>query len=170
MPPKLPKEFYWVDLKLMDDFFRLDPVNEAFYETFMSLREEPFGVTLDAVKVFNEVYYTITRYRYENTYITGGFFYPSEIEADLGWKYSVELVMTMSYWIAGATQEEKFETFRNSVKTLLLGNYVIIADINSKDRESNDQQEYNKNIKNNFKLLYTFLTYITLRTGKRWQP
>ena len=87
MPPKLPKEFYWVDLKLMDDFFRLDPVNEAFYETFMSLREEPFGVTLDAVKVFNEVYYTITRYRYENTYITGGFFYPSEIEADLGWKY-----------------------------------------------------------------------------------
>lgn len=116
MPPKLPKEFYWVDLKLMDDFFRLDPVNEAFYETFMSLREEPFGVTLDAVKVFNEVYYTITRYRYENTYITGGFFYPSEIEADLGWKYSVELVMTMSYWIAGATQEEKFETFRDDLK------------------------------------------------------
>ena len=114
MIPTLPKEFYWVDLKTMEDFFRLDPVNEEFYETFMELSEEPFGITLDAVKVFNEVYYTITRYHYENTYTS--FNYPSEIKADLGWNYSVELVMSMAYWLTGTAQEEKYEKFRNRIK------------------------------------------------------
>jgi hypothetical protein len=34
MIPKLPKEFLWTDLDTMDEFFKLDPVNEDFYETF----------------------------------------------------------------------------------------------------------------------------------------
>ena len=41
MIPKLPKEFLWTDLDTMDEFFKLDPVNEDFYETFMIMREEP---------------------------------------------------------------------------------------------------------------------------------
>ena len=64
MKHKLPREFLWTDKKSMDDFFRLSPVNEDFFEVFQSLRNEPFNVAIDAVKVFNEVYYQVTRMRY----------------------------------------------------------------------------------------------------------
>ena len=104
--PKIPKEFLWTDLKSMDDFFKLDPVNEYFFEYFTSLREEPFSVTLDAVKVFNEVYYQATRIKYESPYAFYMETYYQEIKADLGWSYSAELVMTMVYWISEATHPD----------------------------------------------------------------
>ena len=52
MTANLSREFLWTDLNTMDEFFRLDPVNEVFFDTFVTLREKPFGVKLDAVKVF----------------------------------------------------------------------------------------------------------------------
>ena len=98
--PRIPKELLWTDLESMDDFFRFDPVNEYFFEYFSTLREKPFAVTLDAVKVFNEVYYLATRIKYESPSAFYMETYNQEIKADLGWKYSAELVMSMVYWIS----------------------------------------------------------------------
>ena len=66
MLPLLPRQMLWTDLKMMDEFFELDPLNESFYEVFVTLREEPFDVQTDGVKVFNEVYYQVTRMVYEH--------------------------------------------------------------------------------------------------------
>ena len=52
----------------MDEFFQLDPVNEAFFEVLVTLREEPFAVHTDEVKVFNEVYYQVTRMMFERNH------------------------------------------------------------------------------------------------------
>lgn len=104
--PRIPKEFLWTDKETMDEFFELDPVNEYFFEYYVSLREEPFAVSLDAVKVFNEVYYHATRIKYESPYAFYSETYYQEIKADLGWNYSAELVMSMVYWMSEATDPD----------------------------------------------------------------
>ena len=66
MIPFLPREFLWNDFQSMDEFFKLDPINEYFFEVFVKLHEEPFAVQADELKVFNEVYYQVTRIVYEH--------------------------------------------------------------------------------------------------------
>lgn len=99
MKQKLPREFLWTDKKSMDEFFRLSPVNEDFFEVFQSLRNVPFNVAVDAVKVFNEVYYQVTRMRYEMPLFNEMPNYVADIKANIGWNYSAELVMTMAYFL-----------------------------------------------------------------------
>ena len=83
----------------MDDFFKLEPLNEKFFDVFVTLREEPFDIHSDEVKVFNEVYYQITRMYYENPMPDDLQNYVSDIKANLGWSYSAELVMSMAYFM-----------------------------------------------------------------------
>jgi hypothetical protein len=119
MIPKLPRELLWTDKTSMDEFFELDPVNEYFYEYYISLREEPFAVTLDPVKVFNEVYYQATRAAYEKPYMFGIAPYFQDIKANLGWNYSAELVMSMLYWIFEASDSinlKKRNYFKDFIK------------------------------------------------------
>ena len=100
--PNIPRKILWTDKMSMDEFFKLDAVNEYFFEYFASLREEPFAVTLDAVNVFNEIYCQATRLVYDTSDNPTGFLFESycyDIKAALGWKYSGELVMTMVYWM-----------------------------------------------------------------------
>lgn len=99
MTPILPREMLWTDLENMDEFFELEPVNEHFFEVFTTLREEPFAVKADAVKVFNELYYQITRMVYEHPMPIDLEKYLTDIKANLGWNYSAELVMTMTYFL-----------------------------------------------------------------------
>lgn len=94
----------WTDKKSMDDFFRLSPVNEDFFEVFQSLRNEPFNVAIDAVKVFNEVYYQVTRMRYEMPLFDEMPNYVADIKANIGWNYSAELVMTMAYFMIDSAE------------------------------------------------------------------
>lgn len=119
MRPKLPRDFLWWGLYPMEEFFRLDPVNEAFFKTFVKLRDEPFGVELDAMRVFNEVYYTITRVHHA---LPEGREYSemiSDIKANLGWKYSAELVLTMVFWLTELSLESDYVTFRYKVAPIL---------------------------------------------------
>ena len=100
--PKVPRKMLWTDLTTMDEFFKLDPVNEYFFEYYASLREGKLNVTLDAVRVFNEVYYQATRLIYDTHDDPFGFLieeYQYDIKANLGWKFSDELVLTMIYWL-----------------------------------------------------------------------
>lgn len=105
MRPILTKPFLWVDKQSMDEFFELDPINEDLYAIYQKLSEKPFSVKIDAVRVFNEVYYQTTRMFYENPMPSDFFNYVSDIKSNLGWNYSAELVVTMSYflitWIDG---------------------------------------------------------------------
>ena len=105
----------------MDEFFRLDPVNEDFFETFVTLREEPFGVKLDAVNVFNEVYYTVTRFYYEQAFGSEVPNYTSDIKANLGWNYSAELVLSMAYWLTEIAQEKMRVLFRVNLRDMYSG-------------------------------------------------
>lgn len=89
----------WKDKKSMDEFFRLDPANEEFYEVYNQLRDEPFAMMADGVKVFNEVYYQVTRMMFERPMPSDLPKYISDIKANLGWKYSAELVMSMTYFM-----------------------------------------------------------------------
>lgn len=99
MKPLLPREFLWTDKQTMDEFFRLDRINEDFFEVFTTLREEPFAVQMDEVKVFNEVYYQVTRMVYELPMPSELDNYIKDIKANMGWNYSAELVMSMAYYM-----------------------------------------------------------------------
>ena len=107
MLPLLPRQMLWTDLKMMDEFFELDPLNESFYEVFVTLREEPFDVQTDGVKVFNEVYYQVTRMVYEHPLPIDLPKYINEIKANLGWNYSAELVMSMAYYMLSLIDKQE---------------------------------------------------------------
>lgn len=99
MTPILPRVMLWTDKHSMDEFFRLDPINEAFFEVFITLREEPFAVQTEEVKVFNEVYYQVTRMVFEHPLPSNLSQYIADIKANIGWNYSAELVMSMAYYL-----------------------------------------------------------------------
>lgn len=99
MLPILPRQMLWKNKHSMDEFFKLDRINEAFYEVFVTLRNEPFAVQADEVKVFNEVYYQITRMVYDYPMPSDLPKYVSDIKANMGWNYSAELVMSMAYFL-----------------------------------------------------------------------
>ena len=99
MLPILPREMLWTDKKTMDEFFELDHINEEFFEVFVMLHEEPFAVTANEVKVFNEVYYQLTRMVYEHPLPSDLDKYIADIKSNLGWNYSAELVISMAYFL-----------------------------------------------------------------------
>lgn len=99
MTPKLPRQLLWKDLQTMDEFFLLEPINEAFFEVFVTLHEEPFAIKSDEVKVYNEVYYQVTRMAFEHPMPGDLPNYIADIKANMGWNYSAELVMSMAYFL-----------------------------------------------------------------------
>lgn len=99
MIPKLPRELLWTDKETMEEFFKLDRRNEDFFEVFVTLREEPFVVETDEVKVFNEVYYQVTRMVFESPSPIDLDTYVNDIKANMGWNYSAELVMSIAYFL-----------------------------------------------------------------------
>ena len=99
MTPILPREMLWTEKLTMEEFFKLDPINEEFFEVFLTLREEPFAVKANEVKVFNEVYYQVTRMIFEYPMPNDLEKYVSDIKANMGWNYSAELVMSMAYFL-----------------------------------------------------------------------
>lgn len=99
MIPILPREMLWTDLKTMDQFFELDPINETFHAVLVSQNDKPYHVKLDEVKVFNEVYYQITRMMYERPAPRELSKYIADIRGNMGRRYSVELVMSMLYFM-----------------------------------------------------------------------
>jgi len=102
----------------MDEFFKLEPVNEDFYEAFLTFRGEPFRIKLDEVKFFNEVYYQVTRIVFERPVPARLPDYVSDIKANMGWNYSAELVMSMAYWLIMLSEAKAYPLnnfFANSI-------------------------------------------------------
>lgn len=121
MTPKLPREFLWTELDTIEDFIRLDPMNEDFYEFYLKFREEPFCVKIDAVKLFNEIYYQITRIFFEHPTSKAYPEYVSDIKAKLAWHYSADLVFSMVFWLTDIMTEKPREVFRVYLMDMVIG-------------------------------------------------
>lgn len=121
MKPILPREMLWTDKKTMDEFFELDPINEKFFEVLVTLKEEPFDVQIDDVKVFNEVYYQITRMVYEHAMPADIRKNVRDIKANIGWQYSAALIMSISYFMIAHVDDK--------VKTINFFTHKKIRDI-----------------------------------------
>jgi hypothetical protein len=95
----------------MDKFFRLDSINEDFYQVFTQLREEPFAVNISAELVFNELYYQLTRMAFDHPNRREYSWYIADIKANLGWKYSADLVMIMGFFLSTLSDPTKRPPF-----------------------------------------------------------
>ena len=121
MTPDLPREFLWTELDTIEDFIRLDPMNEDFYELYLKFREEPFCVKIDAVKLFNEVYYQATRIFFEHPTSNAYPEYVSDIKENLAWHYSADLVFSMVFWLTDIMTEKPREVFRVYLMDMVIG-------------------------------------------------
>ena len=83
----------------MDEFLNEDIYCAALYEFFIRLKDFNLNVDVkvDTLKLFNEVFYQLTRIYYENPTPEDYPRYISDIKANLGWSYSADLVMTIIY-------------------------------------------------------------------------
>ena len=109
---QLPREMLWTELKTMDQFYELDPVNKAFCEVLMTLHEKPFDVKSDEVRVFNELYYQMTRMMYERPAPRDLEKYQTDIMRNMGWNYSVELIMSMLYFMNSLIEKRELRLNR----------------------------------------------------------
>lgn len=109
---QLPREMLWTDLKTMDQFIELDPVNKAFCEVLMTLHDIPFDVKSDEVRVFNELYYQMTRMIYERPAPRDLEKYQTDIMRNMGWNYSVELIMSMLYFMNSLIEKRELRLNR----------------------------------------------------------
>lgn len=95
MKPNLPRQFLWTDKQSMDDILRLDSVNKDYYSLFLKLNEEPFVSDVDELKVFNELYYQLTRMVYEHPVPFDIYKIHADMKCNLGWGSLADIVMSM---------------------------------------------------------------------------
>lgn len=105
MKPILPREMLWTDKHSMDEFLALDDVNEEVLEAFARLRRQTFGIRADAVKVFNETYYQLTRMMFERPMPSDLPRYVDDIKGNLGGHADAQLVMSMAYLLIALTDK-----------------------------------------------------------------
>ena len=89
----------WTDFNTIDWFYNIDPLNSQFHEVLKTIQISPFEEKKDDTKVFNEVYYQMTRMAYERAVPSDLQKYVIDIRGNIGLSYGVELVMTMLYFM-----------------------------------------------------------------------
>lgn len=109
MIPILPRELLWTDKKTMDWFFNKEPICVEFYDVYFYLKDEPFNNHADFLRLYNEVFYQITRVLYEHPMPQDLPRYVVDIKANLGWNYSSELVMTILYFFLELIKQKDIE-------------------------------------------------------------
>ena len=95
MIPNLPRPLLWTEKTSLEEFVEDDYINMAFYNIFLM---HPYGflsLKKGMLRVFNEVYYLLTRIYYEKPKPEDYPRYVSEINEDFGWDIGVDLIMTM---------------------------------------------------------------------------
>lgn len=97
MVPIVPRIFLWTDKEDLTDFFHLDEINEDFYDVLCELKDTAHLGDIDEVKLFNEVYYQVTRIVYERPMPNDLPRYIADIMENLRDEISMDLVMTMVY-------------------------------------------------------------------------
>ena len=95
MIPNLPRPLLWTEKTSMEDFVEDDYINMAFYNIFLMHPTGFLSLKKGMLRVFNEVYYLLTRIYYEKPKPEDYPRYVSEINEDFGWDIGVDLIMTM---------------------------------------------------------------------------
>lgn len=69
MLPILPRQFYWTDLKTMNQFYQLDYLNYDLETVFLrESSKSTYPFPQESVAMFNELYYKVTKVLYEAHY------------------------------------------------------------------------------------------------------
>lgn len=89
----------WSDFITIDRFYKIEPLNSQFHEVLKTIKISPFEEKKDDTKVFNEVYYQMTRMAYERAMPSDLKKYVVDIRGNIGLSYGVELVMSMLYFM-----------------------------------------------------------------------
>lgn len=97
MKPILPRPLLWTEVRTMDEFINDDIVTFSLYDIVNSLPPELFPKGKDNVKLFNEMYYQMTRIYYEEPKMKDYSKYIKSIVSDMGWNGSADLVLIMIY-------------------------------------------------------------------------
>lgn len=80
MLPILPRELLWTDLKTMEEFIELDPLNREFVNVYLRTREKHLpGSPAGPVALFNEAYYEVTRILFEAPRTSNTFFFDAHV-------------------------------------------------------------------------------------------
>lgn len=99
MIPILPRDFLWTDKETMDEIYRLEPINEDFFEVFEEFWNDPIFDSKGDLRIFNEVYYQATRLVFEKPNCEELKDYIADAKANLGSNSGAMLVMTMVYYL-----------------------------------------------------------------------
>lgn len=94
----LPRPFLWTEIKTMDEFLRGDSINVAFNDVVESVKDIYLPKEAEPLKIFNELYYQLTRIYYEGVVSVDYLRYQADINANLWWRNCAELVMIMIYY------------------------------------------------------------------------
>ena len=97
MKPKLPRALLWTDKTSMDDFLR-ESINMELYNFYMLQRKQtPYYLRNNPIKIFNEIYYQLTKIEYESDFDISFKELKQDIKANLGlWQTGV-LVFNMMH-------------------------------------------------------------------------
>lgn len=97
MKPKLPRALLWTDKTSMDDFLR-ESINMELYNFYMLQRKQtPYYLRNNPIKIFNEIYYQLTKIEYESVFDISFKELKQDIKANLGlWQTGV-LVFNMMH-------------------------------------------------------------------------
>ena len=102
MLPILPRELLWTDLKTMEEFIELDPLNRQLFQTYNYVRKRTMLMP-KPVTAFNDAYYLITKIRFESSRTPHGYQIDTG-EVKFAWKL---LAQTMAYYILLLCDREK---------------------------------------------------------------
>ena len=112
MTPILPRQLLWTEKKEIEEFFKIGGTTKLYYEAFMYFQKDPNAMMEDGVKIFNEVFYQATRMVYERPLPTQLTYYINECKADLGLKYSADLVIMLAYFLIESS-DKRGKAFNN---------------------------------------------------------
>lgn len=98
MKPRLPRFMLWTDKTSMEEFL-CEPINKRLYYFYLDLNNIRYqiGPDLNALKLFNEIYYQLTKVEYENNLDFKLDDYIQEIEDNIGKEYSILFVFKMFF-------------------------------------------------------------------------
>jgi len=97
MKPNLPRQLLWTEVRTMDEFINDDITNHGLYHIVNELPPELLPKGNNTVKLFNEMYYQMTRIYYEEPEFKDYYKYLKSIVNDMGWNGSADLVFIMIY-------------------------------------------------------------------------
>lgn len=113
MIKNLPSQLIWSDFKTIDRFYKIDPLNIKFHEVLKTIAISLFEERKDDTKIFNEVYYQLTRMAYERAMPSDLQRYEKETREDMGSNDAVDLVMSMAYHLMSLVDKDsrQFNSF-----------------------------------------------------------